>query len=44
MTVKYTSIVHCKDTPAFTQTGIFGLEICHLATLLAVRACSEGFK
>jgi hypothetical protein len=22
------------DTPKFTQTGSFGLEICHLATLL----------
>jgi hypothetical protein len=27
-----------KDPPKFTQIGIFGLKICHLATLLYKRA------
>jgi hypothetical protein len=30
---KYTNSFHDKDPPKFTQIWIFGLKICHLATL-----------
>jgi hypothetical protein len=33
MAIEFTNIFHCKDTPKFAQIGIFGLKICHLATL-----------
>jgi hypothetical protein len=33
MAVKYTNIVRSKALPKYTQSGIFGLENNHLATL-----------
>jgi hypothetical protein len=32
MAIKHTSIFYCKTLQKFTQIGIFGLKICHLAT------------
>jgi hypothetical protein len=32
--IKCSNIFHCKTLPKFTQIGIFGLKICHLATLV----------
>jgi hypothetical protein len=37
MTTKYTNILHCKTLQIFTQIGIFGWKIYHLATLLDTR-------
>jgi hypothetical protein len=34
MVIKFTNIFHCKALQKFTQIGIFGLEIYHLATLI----------
>jgi hypothetical protein len=31
---KYTNILHCKPIAKFTQIGIFGFKIKHLATLI----------
>jgi hypothetical protein len=41
MATKYTNFVHCETPPKFTQFGIFGLKICHLATLLEVPTFSS---
>jgi hypothetical protein len=37
MAIKYTYIFYCKTRQIFTQIGIFGLKICHLATLILPR-------
>jgi hypothetical protein len=34
MSIEYTNLSHSKDLKKFTQIGIFGLKIRHLATLL----------
>jgi hypothetical protein len=51
MAIKYSNIFHFKALQNFPQTGIFGLKIYHLATLLAERvvgmirtSCAEPFK
>jgi hypothetical protein len=41
MTIKYLLL---QDLPKFTQIGIFGLKICHLATLLERRALQRGVQ
>jgi hypothetical protein len=44
MGIVFTNIFHFQDTPTFTQIGIFGLKIYHLATLscISVLAASKG--
>jgi hypothetical protein len=46
MAVKYANIFHCKTLQNFTQFGIFGLKINHLATLEDWRAivCLASMK
>jgi hypothetical protein len=36
-TIKYTNFYHLKNPVKFTQIGIFGLKIYHLATLISSR-------
>jgi hypothetical protein len=44
MAIKHTNIFHCKSHPEFTQIWIFGLKICHLATLLATTIKPKNCK
>jgi hypothetical protein len=41
MSIKYTDIFHCKTLQRFTQIRIFGLKICHLATLHLINTLPE---
>jgi hypothetical protein len=34
MVIKYTNIFHSKGPPKYTQIGIFGTKVNHVATLL----------
>jgi hypothetical protein len=44
MAIKYTNFLHYIQNPRkFTQIGIFGLKICHLATLEQTRVEAEKF-
>jgi hypothetical protein len=38
MAIKYANIFHCQALHNLPKIGIFGLKICHLATLVAGRA------
>jgi hypothetical protein len=43
--IKYANFFHyIQDPPKFTQNGIFGLKICHLATLVATWIFLTDFK
>jgi hypothetical protein len=44
MIIKHTNIFHSKELPNFTQGGIFGLKLHHLATLVCSCPCPLQLK